>query len=184
VKPGDVDIVLATHIHVDHVGWHTTKKGDGYEPTFANAAHLFNRAEYEYWTDPAVANAAGNEHVLDCVLPLRDRADVQLVDGEYQVTDEIVLLPTPGHTPAHVSVGIMSAGESGAIIGDVCHHPAQVTELWSPVFDMNPALATKTREKLIEKLEQERRTVLAGHFAHPGFGRIVQTEGKRYWRSL
>ena len=69
------------------------------------------------------------------------------------------------------------------IIGDVCHHPAQVTELWSPVFDMNPALARESREKLLQKIEDERMAVIAGHFAHPGFGRIVRVEGKRYWRA-
>ncbi|MEK7693339.1 MAG: MBL fold metallo-hydrolase, partial [Chloroflexota bacterium] len=77
-----------------------------------------------------------------------------------------------------------SAGEAGVIIGDVCHHPAQVTEGWSPVFDMNPVLSAESREKLLQRIEADRMTVIAGHFPHPGFGRIVRTEGKRYWRAL
>ena len=105
-------------------------------------------------------------------------------DGEHKLTDELTLLPTPGHTPAHISVAIVSAGEAGVIIGDVCHHPAQVSEGWSPVFDMNPALAMESREKLLQRIEDERMTVIAGHFPHPGFGRVVRVEGKRFWRAL
>ena len=181
VALSDIDMVIATHIHIDHVGWHTTATPDGFAPTFPKANHVFNRAEFEYFTAPAVAEK--QPHVIDSVLPLRDVAEISLVDGEHKLTDEITLLPTPGHTPAHMSVAILSAGEAGVIIGDVCHHPAQVTELWSPVFDMNPTLARESREKLLQKIEDERMAVIAGHFAHPGFGRIVRVEGKRYWRA-
>ena len=181
VAPADIDIVLATHIHLDHVGWHTTATDAGFKPTFPNATYVFNRAEFEYFTDPSVAK--DQPHVLDSVLPLRDVAEISLVDGEHKLTDEITLLPTPGHTPAHVSVAILSAGEAGVIIGDVCHHPAQITELWSPVFDMNPALSRESREGLLQRIEDERMAVIAGHFAYPGFGRVIRVEGKRYWRA-
>ncbi len=182
VKLEDVDIVIATHIHIDHVGWHTTARGDGFAPTFPRATHVFNRDEWAYWTAPDVA--AKTSWVLDCVQPLEGVAEISLVDSEHKVTDELTLLPTPGHTPAHISVAIMSAGESAVIIGDVCHHPAQITEGWSPVFDMNPALAMESREKLLQRIEADRMTVIAGHFPHPGFGRVVRVEGKRYWRAL
>lgn len=184
VKLDDIDIVLATHIHLDHVGWHTTAREGGFVPTFPKASHVFNRDEWAYWTAPEVAHAEGNAHVVDCVLPLDGVAAISLVDGEHKLTDELTLLQTPGHTPAHISVAIMSAGESAVIIGDVCHHPAQVTEGWSPVFDMNPALSAESREKLLQRIEADRMTVIAGHFPHPGFGRIVRTEGKRFWRAL
>jgi glyoxylase-like metal-dependent hydrolase (beta-lactamase superfamily II) len=182
IKPEDIDIVIATHIHVDHVGWHTTARGDGFVPTFPNANHIFDRDEWAYWTAPDVAT--NTPWVIDCVQPLEGVAEISLVGGEYKVTDDLTLISTPGHTPAHISVAVVSGGEAGVIIGDVCHHPAQVTEGWSPVFDMNPALAMESREKLMARIEAERMTVIAGHFPHPGFGRIVRTEGKRYWRAL
>jgi glyoxylase-like metal-dependent hydrolase (beta-lactamase superfamily II) len=184
VKLAEIDVVLATHIHIDHVGWHTTEHDGAFLPTFPNATHVFNRDEWAYWTAPDVANAPANAYVVDCVLPLEGVAEIALVDGEHKVTDDLTLLQTPGHTPAHISVAIVSGGEAAVIIGDVCHHPAQVTEGWSPVFDMNPALAQASREKLMQKIEDERMTVIAGHFPHPGFGRIVRTEGKRYFRAL
>lgn len=178
-----IDTVLATHMHIDHVGWHTTQRGEAFVPTFPNASHVFNRAEWEYFTAPEVANANGNAHILDSVLPLKDVAKIELVDEEHSVTDDITLVPTPGHTPAHVSVAIVSNGEAGVIIGDVCHHPAQIAEGWASLFDMNPALAQQSREKLLQRIEDERMRVIAGHFAHPGFGRVVRVEGKRSWRA-
>lgn len=182
ISSDEIDIVIATHIHVDHVGWHTTFREGAFVPTFPRARHVFNRDEFAYWTQPDVANATA--WVTDCVLPLDGAATVELVDGEHKVTDEITLLPTPGHTPAHTSVAIVSAGEAAVIIGDVCHHPAQVSEGWSPVFDMNPVLSAESREKLLQRVEDERMTVMAGHFAPPGFGRVVRVKGKRYWRAL
>jgi glyoxylase-like metal-dependent hydrolase (beta-lactamase superfamily II) len=181
--PDTIDIVANTHIHVDHVGWHTTLVGETYVPTFPRAKHLFNKKEWEFFTDPASEIPMGNAYVVDSVLPLRDAADIELVEGEHRLTDEITLLPTPGHTPAHQSFVVRSAGEAGIIWGDICHHPAQVTELWSPVFDMDPQLATKTREAVLRRIEDENLRLVAGHFPFPGFGSIVRVDGKRYWRA-
>jgi glyoxylase-like metal-dependent hydrolase (beta-lactamase superfamily II) len=182
VKLDEIDMVVATHIHIDHVGWHTTARDGGFAPTFPKATHVFDRDEWAYWTAPDVAKAT--PWVIDCIQPLEGVAEISLVQGEHKLTDELTLLPTPGHTPAHISVAIMSAGEAGVIIGDVCHHPAQVSEGWSPVFDMNPALAMESREKLLQRIEDERMTVIAGHFPHPGFGRVVRVDGKRSWLAL
>jgi len=182
VRPDEIDIVMATHIHIDHVGWHTTADRDGWRPTFPHAVHVFAKAEFDYFTDPKVANDPQVPWVKDCVLPLIDAAKIELVDSEHQLTDELTLLPTPGHTPAHSAIAIVSGGESAVIICDVCHHPAQMMETsWSPVFDLNPALAAESREKLMQRIERERMRVIAGHFAHPGFGRLVRVDGKRTW---
>ena len=185
VRPEDVDVVLATHIHIDHVGGHTVAKDGGFVPAFPKAKHIFTRAEWDHWTAPEIANAAGNEYVVDSVLPLQGAADIELVDSEHRLTGEITLLPTPGHTPAHTSFLISSGGESAVILGDVAHNPVQVTETgWSPVFDFNPSQSAETREKLMERLEKERWLLAAGHFPHPGFGRVVRIDSKRYWRAL
>ncbi|MEX2247735.1 MAG: MBL fold metallo-hydrolase [Dehalococcoidia bacterium] len=184
VRPDDVDVVFTTHIHIDHVGWHTTLRGESYVPTFPKARYVFVRSEWEHFTAPDVAHAAGNEHVVDCVLPLRDAAEVVLVDGEHKLTDDLTLLPAPGHTPSHSCVAIVSDGEAGMIIGDLAHHPAQLIETaWSPVFDMDPALAAESRARIAGRLEEEGLLVLAGHFPAPNHGRLLRVEGRRSWRS-
>jgi glyoxylase-like metal-dependent hydrolase (beta-lactamase superfamily II) len=183
VKTDDIDIVANTHMHIDHVGWHTTQQGESFVPTFRKSKHLFNRAEWEYFTAPDVAKQPMNAHIVDCVLPLKDVADIELVQGEHKLTDEIMLLPSPGHTPAHQSFVVRSAGEAGIIWGDICHHPAQVTELWSPTFDMNPEQARATRDKVLQRIEDEKLRLVAGHFPFPGFGAIERIDGKRYWRA-
>ena len=133
VTPGDIDIVLATHIHIDHVGWHTRIEGETCVPMFPSSKYVFNREEWDFFTSDEEAAKDDRQYVRDCVLPLRDVANIDLVEGEHALTDEIHLLPTPGHTPAHVSVAIASGGETGIIIGDFCHHPAQAVRTeWSP----------------------------------------------------
>lgn len=181
----DVDVVMATHIHIDHVGWHTTQQGESFVPTFPKADHVFVREEFEFFTAPEQANNPQIPWVNDCVLPLQGKAQITLVDSEFKLTDEVTLLPTPGHTPAHSAIAIMSAGEAAVIIGDVCHSPAQVTETsWSPIFDLNPALAAQSREALMQRIEAESMTVVAGHFAYPGFGRIVRVDNRRTWQAI
>ncbi len=184
VRPGDIDLVVVTHIHIDHVGGHTTRQGDAWVPAFPTSKHLFAQKEWDYWTAPGVAHARGNEYVVDCVLPLRDAVDIELVSSEHRVTDEITMLPTPGHTPAHTSYLISSAGESAVILGDVAHTPVQVTEGWSGIFDVDPVMAAETRDALMRRIAGERHLLVAGHFPFPGFGRVVEVEGRRYWRGL
>lgn len=185
VRAEDVDIVLATHMHIDHVGWHTTAKGDGFVPTFPNATYVFHRDEYAYFTAVERVDTPAMEHIRDCVLPLRDAATIELVGDDYHPVDEITLIATPGHTPAHMAVAIKSAGESGVIIGDVCHHPAQMDQTgWSPIFDLDSALSARSRERLMRRIETERMLVAAGHFAYPGLGRIARVDGRRMWRGI
>ncbi len=184
VRPDDVDLVVVTHIHVDHVGGHTARQGDAWVPAFPKSKHIFARKEWEYWTQPEVANNPAYPFVLDCVLPLEGKADIDLVPGDYKVTDEITMLPTPGHTPAHSSFMISSGGESAIILGDVAHFPVQVTEGWSGIFDVDPVKAAETRSALMDRLADEGHLLVAGHFPFPGFGRVVRVDGKRYWRGL
>lgn len=176
-----IDIVACSHMHIDHIGWHTTKQGDGYVPTFPKSRLVFVEEEWRYWTGP---EGRDQPHIVDCVLPIKESADIQLVGGEHQLTDEITLFPAPGHTPAHSVFLIDSAGERGIIWGDLCHHPAQVSELWSPVFDMDPVRSRESRERVLQRIEDEDRRVVAGHFPYPGFGRIERVEGKRHFRAL
>ena len=172
-----VDLVVLTHIHPDHVGWNLS---DG-SPTFPNARYLVTRTDWDYWTQPDVRAAA--PHVDAQMLPLEGLRVLDLIDGEYDVTDEVKTLPTPGHTPGHISLVVASAGQRGFILGDVAHSPAQAHYTdWSPGFDVDPDESRRTRRRVLDDLEREATLVASGHFPDSGFGRFVRSDGRRIWR--
>ena len=172
-----VDIVVMTHLHGDHVGWNFT---DG-RPTFPKARYLISSSDWEYWTQPE--NCV--EPIRDQVMPLEDLGILDLIEGEYSITDELTTLPTPGHTPGHISLVISSGGQRGFILGDVAHSPAQAHYTdWSPPFDIDQDLSRKTRHQVLDRLESDGSLVSAGHFPDPGFGRFVQSAGRRIWQGI
>ena len=172
-----IELVLLTHIHPDHVGWNLT---DG-QPTFPNARYLVSLTDWDYWTQEDVRAAA--PHVDAQMMPLEGLKVLDLIDGEYSVTDELTTLPTPGHTPGHISLVVASAGESALVLGDVAHSPAQAQYTdWSPGFDVDPDLARRTRHSVLDRLERERTLVASGHFPDPGFGRFVRSGDRRVWQ--
>jgi glyoxylase-like metal-dependent hydrolase (beta-lactamase superfamily II) len=180
LKPEEIDIVLITHLHIDHVGWNTVRKGDALIPTFSRARYLIARTEWDYFTAPEQAEKL--EYIQDSVLPLKDTGQLDLVEQTHAVTGELTLVPSPGHTPGHVCLAIVSGAERGMIIGDMAHHPVQMTETeWSVAFDLNPRQAAETRARIVEQLERDGSTVIGGHFPSPGIGRLVRMDGRRLW---
>ena len=174
-----VDLVVTTHLHPDHVGWNLT---DG-RPTFPNARYLVPKSDWEYWTGPGVMENA--PHITESVVPLDEARVLDLIDGEYDVTPELKTVPTPGHTPGHISVSISSKGQRGFVLGDVAHSPAQAHYTnWSPAFDVDPDLARTTRHKVLNELEAEAVLVQSGHFPAPGYGSFVRSDGRRIWQPV
>ena len=172
-----VDVVVTTHLHPDHVGWNLT---DG-ALTFPNARYLVPKQDWDYWTGPGVLEES--PHVSDSVMPLEGLGALDLIEGEHSVTSELTTVPTPGHTPGHVSIAIVSAGVRGFILGDVAHSPAQAHYTdWNPAFDVDPDLAQPTRHRIFDRLEEEGSLVSASHFPAPGFGRLVRSGGRRRWQ--
>jgi glyoxylase-like metal-dependent hydrolase (beta-lactamase superfamily II) len=184
IPPEDVDIVVNTHLHIDHVGWNTVSDGKGgWRVTFPNAKFVFQQADWDYWTQPEIA--AQNACIEDSVLPLKDSPQLELATPDFKVTDELSLIPSPGHTPGHVCVAIVSGGQHAVIIGDMCHHPVQVSETsWSPVFDVNPTLSAETRGRIVQELARQQALFIGGHFPAPGFGRVVDLGERRYWEAV
>ena len=136
--PDSIDTVLCTHLHVDHVGWNTKLVGGQWVPTFANARYVFGKTEYEHWRDHS--DEADKAAVFnDSVKPIVDAGKAELVASDHRLTDEITLIPTPGHSPGHMSILITSDGETGLLTGDVAHHPCQMAHLdWSSTADSDP----------------------------------------------
>ena len=176
IDRNQIGIVINTHLHPDHVASNISNG----QPTFPNARYLVPKHDWDYWTGPKIINDA--PWVTDSVIPLHEGRILDLIEGEYDITPEIKAVPTPGHTPGHISISITSNGYHGFILGDVAHSPAQAEYTdWSPAFDVDPDLARDTRHKVFDKLERENILVAAGHFPKPGFGRIKSSKGRRYW---
>ena len=169
--PESIDTVLSTHLHVDHVGWNTKLVDGRWVPTFPNARYLMPRSEFEYWRDlrGSKAQVAVFE---DSVRPVFDAGKVDLVPSDYRVSPEMNLIPTPGHSPGHVSVELRSRGEQGLLTGDVLHHPCQMAHLdWASVVDFDPAQSTRTRQELFSRIAGTDTLVIGAHFAA---GRVVR----------
>ncbi|MGC1512165.1 MAG: MBL fold metallo-hydrolase [Acidimicrobiales bacterium] len=173
-----VDTVLCTHLHVDHVGWNTMVVDDRWVPTFPRADYLFGRAEWAFWEDEV--DPFGKEAKGDSILPIFEAGMAVLVESDHLVAPGIQLIPTPGHTPGHVSVLIESKGERAVITGDMMHHPVQMARPdWKDIADVDSAQAELTRLAFLQRFCDDHTLVLGTHFATPTGGRIVR-DGDAY----
>ena len=180
-KPEDVTTVLCTHLHFDHVGWNTHLVNGKWVPTFPNARYLFGQKEWDLWQQKKRNKDPHLEHLDDSIQPVIDAGLAQFIGTEMQVTNEVALFPTPGHTPGHVSVHISSKGQDAVITGDLMHHPIQMAMPEHPAnFDMDKAQGAKTRVAFLKKYENRKALVIASHFCDPTSGWIEKAE--KNWR--
>lgn len=187
IAPEDIDVVIATHLRIDHVGWNTVPgEASGTSKIFfPHARFLFQQREWDHWMQPEFLSQPTNAHLRECVQPAMDAGQVELIGPEYAVDEHVTFLSTPGHTPGHVSIGILAAGERGVIVGDASHHPVQLNHPdWSPSADSDPVQAARSREALFEQAIAENRVWLGGHWPYPGIGRIKRLEGRRVFGAL
>jgi glyoxylase-like metal-dependent hydrolase (beta-lactamase superfamily II) len=178
-----IDTVLCTHLHFDHTGWNTQRVDGRWIPTFPNARYLFGRAEWED-LQHHLPDGGGHYvgHLPDSIQPVIDAGLVDFVDSHHRVTDEISLIPTPGHTAGHVSVKIQSQGQSAVITGDLMHHPIQCAvpqQLGN--FDAARERAAETRVKFLGDTEGGETLVIGSHFVDPTAGYVSRT-GPSTWR--
>jgi glyoxylase-like metal-dependent hydrolase (beta-lactamase superfamily II) len=173
--PEQVTDVLCTHLHFDHVGWNTRLVDGKWVPTFPQARYLFGRREYEHWKHLHDTHGYHDlHHMEDSVQPVLDAGLVEFIDPDFRLTDEITLLPTPGHTPGHVSVLIQSRGQSAVITGDMMHSPIQIAVPGTEArFDMDKARAARTRQEFVQRFNGTPTLVIGSHFAEPTAGHIV-----------
>ncbi len=140
-------------------------------PTFPRPRYLIGAAEWKFWGGRAEEDG---DVIADSVRPVLDAGLVDLVASHHQLTGEVRLEPTHGHTPGHMSVGISSAGEQAVVTGDVMHHPCQMAHPdWACRFDADPAAARATRRQFLTHHAGRRILVLGTHFASPSAGWIV-----------
>jgi glyoxylase-like metal-dependent hydrolase (beta-lactamase superfamily II) len=168
--PDDVDIVMCTHLHADHVGWNTRLDSGRWVPTFAKARYLMNQTEIDYRAREVTARPqADHGSFNDSVLPVIERGMVEAVRAGDEVVDGGKILALPGHAPGQIGLEIV-AGKNERLLfcGDAIHNPVQVFQPdWSSAFCHDAGLAIKTRRALLERAVTERLRLLPGHLRGP-----------------
>ena len=176
VQPSDVDLVVNTHLHVDHVGWNTTWRDGQWVPTFPNATYLMPELDFKFWNPANNPNLSGgvNENVFeDSVAPVHVAGQVQLWDGEYQIDAGLRLQAAPGHTPGSSVVTLTSGAEHALFAGDLIHTPLQLRKTGhNSCFCEDPATAVRTREQLLGWAADHHALVLPAHLSGHSGARI------------
>jgi glyoxylase-like metal-dependent hydrolase (beta-lactamase superfamily II) len=167
----DIDFVLCTHLHVDHVGWNTRLENGRWVPTFPNARYLFSKRELDYWL--AENDKATVPPILDSVIPIIEAKRCDLVTSDHSLSDVVSLIPTPGHTIDHFAVTLGKGGRDAVITGDLIHTPLQAK--WTDLamrLDYDPVQGSATRRKFLETYCDTDTQCCFAHFPSPSRGYI------------
>ncbi len=176
VAPEQVDFVMCTHLHADHVGWNTVLEDGRWRPTFPNAKFIAHRHELDRW-NPQHASyrfSPSNEFTWeDSILPVIEAGQSVAVDDGYTLDDMLTVEPAPGHTLAHIAIRLHSQGKRAVFSGDVMHVPLQIHyPRWGTSLDDDPQLGVQSRLHLLESCVEHRTLVLPTHFV-PGDGCFI-----------
>jgi glyoxylase-like metal-dependent hydrolase (beta-lactamase superfamily II) len=184
VRPEDVDIVVNTHLHIDHVGWNTRLDDRVWVPTFPNATYLMTRRDFEFW-DPANEHRTvlgrGNQNVFeDSVAPVHQAGLTHLWEGSYRIDRNLRLALAPGHTPGSSVLTLDSGGDRALFVGDLVHTALQIVEPEiNSCFCEDPAESRATRHKLLGHAADSKALVFPAHFA--GRGAVeVERDGSKF----
>lgn len=177
VRPEDVDFVLCTHMHGDHVGQNTRLVDGRWQPTFPKAKYLFSHVEWAYWSDAANRRRYNEDgYFEDSIQPIIDAGLVQLIEDGWEIDKGISVIQSPGHTPGHMCVLIRDGEREVAMMsGDMMHNALQVTapELNSR-YCCDPDLARTTRRTFLDRWHHHNTLVMPAHFPTPTSGWIVR----------
>jgi glyoxylase-like metal-dependent hydrolase (beta-lactamase superfamily II) len=178
VRPEDVDCVMCTHLHADHVGWNTRMIDGRWVPTFPNAEYLIAEQEYRHYR---AAHDAGPEvpvnygSFVDSVLPVVASGQARLVAGDHRVQAGVHLEAAPGHTPGNVLIHLERGAQHAIFSGDVLHHPVQLAHPeWSTRFCWDADRSHRTRRGLLERVAGTATRLMTAHFQSPGCGRVLR----------
>jgi glyoxylase-like metal-dependent hydrolase (beta-lactamase superfamily II) len=181
VEAADVDLVVNTHLHVDHVGWNTFLRDGEWHPTFPKATYLVNRLDFEFWNPATNDTVIGsvNENVYeDSVAPVHLAGQIQLWEGTHAIDDSITLQAAPGHTPGHSVVLLESGGQSALFAADLIHSPIQIPlHEHNSCFCLDAAGAVASRRNSFDWAIEHDALVLPAHISGHGAFRVARASG-------
>ena len=171
----DIDMVMCTHLHVDHVGWNTRLDNGRWVPTFPRARYLFADRELDFWSKRSATDPAACPWIADSVLPIVEAKRADIVTSSHPVSDTIRLVPTPGHTIDHFSVEVGRPGADALITGDMVHSPIQmmVPEL-GMMSDYDSKQAGETRRRIFNQCCESSTLFCTAHFPGQSVGRVAR----------
>jgi glyoxylase-like metal-dependent hydrolase (beta-lactamase superfamily II) len=184
VNPEDVDIVVCTHLHLDHVGWNTVLENRAWVPTFPNATYFFSNEDFEFWNplnDNKPKGALINQNVYeDSIAPIHNAGQARLWSGSVTLDENLTLVAAPGHTPGSAVVNVVSGSDRAIFVGDIMHNPVQIMEPdWNSCFCENPEESRNTRKEILSRAADTNTLVFATHFAGGQAAEIVRN-GDRF----
>jgi glyoxylase-like metal-dependent hydrolase (beta-lactamase superfamily II) len=180
VTPEEVDFVMCSHLHVDHVGWNTRLENGRWVPTFPNAKYIISRLEHDYWSKKAqqqeTMQALKNVY-NDSVLPVVESGRAIMFSETYSLDDALTVVPAPGHTPGHVRIDLRSRSESAVFCADVLHNPVQIPLWhWNTIFCEDPEQAKRTRHEVLCHCADTGALLMPCHFGRPHVARVSRRQ--------
>ncbi|MFI6341320.1 MBL fold metallo-hydrolase [Streptomyces sp. NPDC050535] len=184
VRPEDVDIVINTHLHIDHVGWNTYLDGRTWVPTFPNATYLMPKDDFDFWNPEnghKTVLGRGNQNVFeDSVAPVHQAGQALLWEDSHQIDAGLRLDTAPGHTPGSSVLTLTSGTDRAVFVGDLLHSPVQILEPDSnSCFCEDPAQARATRRKVLGWAADNNALVVPAHLGGHGAAEVVR-DGSRF----
>jgi glyoxylase-like metal-dependent hydrolase (beta-lactamase superfamily II) len=180
-RPQDIDYVMCTHLHHDHVGWNTQLRDGRWAPTFPNARYVISKRDFEYYreldADPGKTEPVEFGTFRECVLPIVESGRADLITGAHRLDECVDIIPAPGHSAGHVVFRVESGGDHALFIGDVFHHLLQVYyPHWNFPKNSDAEEARQSRRMVLELAASTGALVLPGHVGAPFAGHIDATE--------